>query len=255
MTVCVIKMRAPGLEEIAATLGDGKRQAISDRRTEALGAWRECRYRTPLRVVFRSHFILAQELRFAELPFHNTCPSTFQSTRCGTRVDVAELLENGLSILIEPVEREFKPLQRQSRSDIHRDEAAGIVVDMAAFISVRDDCVGREDCGDLTQGNSCVRNFFKQVLVAEVGTVGPRKPLARGVGNVTERAGTLLKTLLAISFQASERALEAISDRSSVGGEHDHGRRKSLEQPTTRKRLIIGMGDQNQWTTRQFDGH
>jgi len=109
--VCVIEARRSGLAEIAAALGDGKRQAISDRRTEALGARRECRYRTPLRVVFRLHFILAQDFRFAELPFHNISRCTFQST-CGTRVDVAELLENGLSILIEPVEWEFKPLQR-----------------------------------------------------------------------------------------------------------------------------------------------
>jgi len=112
---------------------------------------------------------------------------------------------------------------------MHRDETAGIVVDVAAFISVRDDSVGRKGLRDRTEGNGCVRKVFKQVLVIEVGTVGAGKPLERAVGNVSERAGTLLKTHFGISFQASERAFEAITGRSSVGGEHDHRRRNSLE--------------------------
>src|SRR6516225_12351368 len=111
MTPCVIEAWRPVLIEIVAALEAGERQASTGRGADTLGAGCERRDGTPLRAVFRQHFFFALDFCFAELPFHSTCPSTFQPTRCGTRVDVAEHLEDGFSRSIDPVEREFKTPQ------------------------------------------------------------------------------------------------------------------------------------------------
>ena len=97
-----------------------------------------------LSAVFRHHFFLACDFRLAELPFHDS--GAFQASRGDTQSTVAEPLQDGVPLLIEPVHREFKTLQRKSGGNVHGDETARIVVDVRALDVWETIASGENDC-------------------------------------------------------------------------------------------------------------
>jgi hypothetical protein len=69
-----------------------------------------------------------------------------------SRLAISELLANYISLPIQPIQGDFETHPRQVGGGVHREETAGVMVDVSAFVGVGDDGIGRERTAQSAEG-------------------------------------------------------------------------------------------------------
>ena len=129
------------------------------------------------------------------------------------------------------------------------EEIADVMVEMAAFVGVRDEHVGSEvaDCGgERAEG---ARQIEEQVLILKMGFVWAGEATEGTVGDQGKSAGCFAKTLGGIVGKRAKFVFECIVRWGAIGCEDDQRFAGALQEAGAGDGFVVRMSGEDEEST------
>jgi hypothetical protein len=162
------------------------------------------------------------------------------------RPGLTELLKNIATRGSFRVQREFQTLLAEPGGDLRSQKIAGVMIDVAAFVCMRNEDIGSKGANGLAKSGEGLSQFQEKVLILKVGSVLPEQALEGTVCDCSQRSRSLAETLGGIILERAEFSLESIVRSSAICSEdHERGGR-ALQESAAGDGFVVGMSDEDE---------